>query len=131
MAFGKSKKGKAPRAPGTLEELVRWRRDVRRFRTDPVPDGLIEELLRLADLSPSVGNSQPWRIVSVKNAELRLEVRANFEAARQDSTAVYEGDQAELYNRLKLAGLDGAPVHLAVFCDRDSVQGHLLGRQPM
>ena len=27
-----------------LRELLRWRRDVRRFRTDPIPELLIEEL---------------------------------------------------------------------------------------
>ncbi len=58
---------------GSLEQLVRWRRDVRRFRADAVPDELIDRLLRLADLAPSVGNSQPWRIVNVRSAETRAD----------------------------------------------------------
>jgi len=42
-----------------LKTLIAWRRDVRRFSDRPVPPLLIEELLDLAQLSPSVGNSQP------------------------------------------------------------------------
>src|SRR5262249_11928247 len=115
----------------TLEQLVRWRRDVRRFRADAVPEDLVERLLRLADLAPSVGNSQPWRIVNVRSADVRARIVKNFEAARIRSTDAYRGKQAELYNRLKLAGFDAAPVHLAVFSDRNALQGHGLGRQTM
>jgi uroporphyrin-III C-methyltransferase/precorrin-2 dehydrogenase/sirohydrochlorin ferrochelatase len=117
--------------PATLEELVRWRRDVRRFRRDPVPADLVDRLLRLADLAPSVGNSQPWRIVSVESPAVRAAVTQNFEASRQRSAESYSGDQSDLYNRLKLAGFDAAPVHLAVFCDRGALQGHRLGRLTM
>ena len=115
----------------SLEQLVRWRRDVRRFKRDPVPQALIDRLLRLADLAPSVGNSQPWRIVSVNSPEKRAAIVQNFETARQRSAEVYSGDQADLYNRLKLAGFDAAPVQLAVFSDRGAMQGHSLGRQTM
>ena len=115
----------------SLEQLVRWRRDVRRFKRDPVPQALIDRLLRLADLAPSVGNSQPWRIVSVNSPEKRAAIVQNFETARQRSAKVYSGDQADLYNRLKLAGFDAAPVQLAVFSDRGAMQGHSLGRQTM
>jgi uroporphyrin-III C-methyltransferase/precorrin-2 dehydrogenase/sirohydrochlorin ferrochelatase len=115
----------------TLDQLVRWRRDVRRFRPDPVPNDLIDRLLRLADLAPSVGNSQPWRIVNVRSVETRTEIVKNFEAARGRSSAAYDGDRADLYNRLKLAGFDAAPIHLAVFSDRNALQGHGLGRQTM
>jgi uroporphyrin-III C-methyltransferase/precorrin-2 dehydrogenase/sirohydrochlorin ferrochelatase len=118
-------------APATLEQLVRWRRDVRRFKREPVPDALIDRLLRLADLAPSVGNSQPWRIVNVKSPETRAAVVQNFEAERVRSADAYNGEQADLYNKLKLAGFDAAPVHLAIFCDRDAAQGHGLGRQTM
>ncbi|MBS0232683.1 MAG: uroporphyrinogen-III C-methyltransferase [Proteobacteria bacterium] len=115
----------------TLEQLVRWRRDVRRFRRDAVPDELVQRLLRLADLAPSVGNSQPWRIVNVQSSAKRTQIISNFEAARSRSADAYAGAQADLYNRLKLAGFDAAPVHLAVFSDRSALQGHGLGRQTM
>jgi uroporphyrin-III C-methyltransferase/precorrin-2 dehydrogenase/sirohydrochlorin ferrochelatase len=118
-------------APISLGQLIRWRRDVRRFKPDPVPDALIDRLLRLADLAPSVGNSQPWRIVNVKDSGVRAAVVQNFETERRKAADVYGGEQASLYNRLKLAGFDAAPVHLAVFCDHHAAQGHGLGRQTM
>jgi 5,6-dimethylbenzimidazole synthase len=49
-----------------FEELLRWRRDVRRFRRDPVPADLIERLIAQTQLSPSVGHSQPWRWLAVE-----------------------------------------------------------------
>ena len=48
-----------------LDALLRWRRDVRRFRRDPLPDGTLDRLLATACLAPSVGLSQPWRFVTV------------------------------------------------------------------
>ncbi|MET1045938.1 MAG: uroporphyrinogen-III C-methyltransferase [Hyphomicrobium sp.] len=118
-------------ARATLEQLVRWRRDVRRFKRDAVPEELIAQLLRLADLAPSVGNSQPWRIVNVRSGEIRAAMARNFEAARSRSAEGYVAERADLYHRLKLAGFDAAPVHLAVFSDRKALQGHGLGRQTM
>lgn len=114
-----------------FEDLVRWRRDVRRFRAEPVSDELIQSVVRLADLAPSVGNSQPWRIVKVTSAAQRAAIRANFEAARTASAVRYESSRAELYASLKLAGFDAAPVHLAVFCDHGTAQGDGLGQQTM
>ena len=48
-----------------LRDLLVWRRDVRRFRRDPLPRGTLERLIQLACLAPSVGLSQPWRFVIV------------------------------------------------------------------
>jgi 5,6-dimethylbenzimidazole synthase len=115
----------------TFEDLVAWRRDVRRFRRDAIDPALIERLIRLSCLSPSVGNSQPWRFVRVASPERRALVRDNFLACNAAALSDYEGEQARLYASLKLAGLDDAPVHLAVFCDGDSTMGHGLGRKTM
>lgn len=114
-----------------LETLFRWRRDVRRFRTDPVDDALIDQLLTLAILAPSVGNSQPWRFVRVDERGHRQSVRASFEHCNREALAAYHGEKAALYARLKLAGLDRAPVHLAVFADLETTAGSGLGRQTM
>lgn len=114
-----------------LKELMAWRRDVRHFRTDPVPGELIARLLEVAALAPSVGNSQPWRFVLVEEPARRAKVVANFERANKEALADYSGEQARLYASLKLAGLKEAPVHLAVFCDEATLQGHGLGRRTM
>ncbi len=115
----------------SLEQLVRWRRDVRRFRTDPVPDATVDKLIAVADLAPSVGNSQPWRIIKVQCPVARRAMAENFKAANTAAAGLYNGDQHEQYVTLKLAGFDAAPVQLAVFCDRATGQGHGLGRQTM
>lgn len=114
-----------------LVELLTWRRDVRRFRAEALPEGLVEQLLEIATLAPSVGLSQPWRFVLVEDARRRAEVRQNFERANAQALAAYEGVEAATYARLKLAGLDEAPVHLAVFADAGTEQGHGLGRRTM
>ena len=114
-----------------LAKLFAWRRDVRRFKSDPVPSLLIEELLGLAALAPSVGNSQPWRFVSVETLSAREAVIANFNACNAAALASYEGERAALYASLKLSGLCEAPVHLAVFCDHATEAGSGLGQKTM
>jgi len=114
-----------------LAELILWRRDVRRFRRDPLPEGAVERLLELASLAPSVGLSQPWRFVLVEDGARRAAVRADFERCNVEALSAYAGERAERYAKLKLAGLDAAPVHLAVFADRGTAQGHGLGRRTM
>ena len=114
-----------------LAELFRWRRDVRRFRPDPVDPELVRELLALADLAPSVGNAQPWRFVLVEDRERRRRVREHFLEVNARALARYQGERAALYARLKLEGLDRAPVQIAVFCDEATRQGHGLGRPTM
>ncbi|MGF3023035.1 5,6-dimethylbenzimidazole synthase [Methylobacterium aquaticum] len=112
-------------------ELIAWRRDVRRFRTDPVPEEALRDCLSLAGLSPSVGNSQPWRFVRVSSPERRAAVAASFARCNDAAAAAYDDARASAYRSLKLAGLHEAPVHLAVFCDEATGAGHGLGRVTM
>ena len=114
-----------------LRELLRWRRDVRRFRRDALPPGTLEALIEAACLAPSVGLSQPWRFVIVDDEATRAAIRGNFADCNADALAAQNGDRARLYARLKLAGLEEAPCHLAVFADRATAQGHGLGRRTM
>ncbi len=114
-----------------LRDLFLWRRDVRRFRRDPVPAATVSDLLSLAVLAPSVGYSQPWRFVVVEDAARRAAVRKNFAHCNAEALNQQHGDRAELYARLKLDGLEDAPVQLAVFCDEGTQAGHGLGRRTM
>jgi 5,6-dimethylbenzimidazole synthase len=114
-----------------LRELLIWRRDVRCFRHDPLPSGILDSLIELACLAPSVGLSQPWRFVIVEDAATRAAIRQNFATCNAQALAAQSGDRAGLYAQLKLAGLDEAPCHLAVFADRATTQGHGLGRHTM
>lgn len=114
-----------------LEDLFLWRRDVRRFRADPVQNSLVQSLLETAALAPSVGHSQPWRFVSVETVALRQAIITNFNGCNAAALACYEGERAACYAKLKLAGLREAPVHLAVFCDHATEAGQGLGRRTM
>jgi 5,6-dimethylbenzimidazole synthase len=114
-----------------LRDLLMWRRDVRCFRRDPLPPGTLERLIHLACLAPSVGLSLPWRFVVVDDPVRRAAVRENFERCNADALAAQSPERSAAYARLKLAGLDDAPCHLAVFADRSTAQGHGLGRHTM
>ncbi len=118
-------------AAETLAQIMLWRRDVRHFLTDPVPEEGLERLRAAMDHAPSVGNARPWRVIRVESPALRAAVRAEFGRCNQDAAATYEGEQAQAYAKLKLAGLDAAPVQLAVFTETDPQAGHRLGRATM
>ncbi len=116
----------------TFVDLLAWRRDVRQFRPDPPPDeATLAELFELAALAPSVGNCQPTQFVRVDDHARRAAIRANFEVANRDALSAYAGEKAALYAGLKLAGLNDAPIHIAVFCDETTEQGHGLGARTM
>ncbi len=114
-----------------LRDLLVWRRDVRRFRDAPLPEGMLERLIETACLAPSVGLSQPWRFVIVDEPGRRQAVVEDFTACNADALSAYTGDRAARYAELKLAGLKEAPCQFAVFADRETGQGHGLGRRTM
>ncbi|WP_426439198.1 5,6-dimethylbenzimidazole synthase [Bradyrhizobium genosp. P] len=114
-----------------LHELFVWRRDVRRFRSDPLPGGTIERLIEIACLSPSVGLSQPWRFVIVEDSARRRAVIEDFRACNAEALQSYSGERAAKYAALKLSGLEEAPGHLAVFAEKTEIIGAGLGRATM
>jgi 5,6-dimethylbenzimidazole synthase len=114
-----------------LRELFAWRRDVRRFRTEPLPPGALEDLIAAACLAPSVGLSQPWRFVVVESRDRRAAVVEDFNRCNRAALEAYAPDRAALYARLKLAGLVEAPCHLAIFADEATALGEGLGRRTM
>ena len=113
----------------TLQNILRWRRDVRHFKTAPVDEVVLERLRATMDCAPSVGNARPWRVIRVGDVALRAEVRANFLRCNAQASSLYSGDKQVEYRALKLAGLEAAPVQLAVFTVIDPAAGHGLGRQ--
>ncbi len=114
-----------------LETLMRWRRDVRRFRTAPVDEALLTECLDAFLLAPSVGLSEPWRVIRVESDTARAAALANYSAANEAALAGYSGDKAKIYANLKLSGMSDAPVQLAVFCDEATDKGAGLGAGTM
>lgn len=115
----------------TLARIQTWRRDVRHFTTDPVPEEVMERLGVAMDCAPSVGNARPWRVLRVEDKNLRAAVRAEFDLCNRQAADTYAADRKESYSALKLAGLDAAPVQLAIFTVLDPEEGHRLGRLTM
>lgn len=111
--------------------LMRLRRDVRRFRTDAVDEAVLTRCLDAFQLAPSVGLSEPWRVIRVESPAARTAALENFMVANDAALAGYSGDRAQLYSQLKLSGMQEAPVQLAVFCDDATDKGQGLGAGTM
>lgn len=54
-----------------LHDFLRTRRSVRRFKTDPVPDSILRNLLHTATFAPSAHNRQPWRFIVLTTSPAR------------------------------------------------------------
>jgi nitroreductase len=46
---------------GKITELLKTRSSVRKFRSAPIPQPALDDILEAGRLSPSGGNEQPWR----------------------------------------------------------------------
>jgi 5,6-dimethylbenzimidazole synthase len=121
----------SPAFRAELNELMKWRRDVRHFKADPVEQATLETCLNAFALAPSVGLSEPWRLVQVKSDKCRAKSLNNFKAANANALAGYSGAKAALYAGLKLTGMQDAPVQLAIFCDEETPKGGGLGAKTM
>uniref|UniRef100_A0A7C2FSN7 5,6-dimethylbenzimidazole synthase n=2 Tax=Thermus islandicus TaxID=540988 RepID=A0A7C2FSN7_9DEIN len=91
------------------------RRDIRHFRPDPIPEEALERLYQAFHAAPSVGLTQPWAIVEIRQRETKEKVFASYQKARARERALFEGKERQVYDRLRLEGLLEAPLHLAVF----------------
>ncbi len=111
--------------------LMRLRRDVRRFRTDAIDEAVLTRCLDAFRLAPSVGLSEPWRVIRIESLAARDAALKNFQAANERALSGYSGEKAQLYSQLKLSGMKEAPVQLAVFCDDATDKGQGLGAGTM
>ncbi len=114
-----------------LVRLMTWRRDVRRFRRDQVDSVALNGCLSAMALAPSVGLSEPWRVVRVVSDLARARALENFRVANAEALRGYAGEDARIYSNLKLSGMGEAPVQLAVFCAEETAQGRGLGSRTM
>jgi len=55
-------------------EVVRRRRSIRRYKTTPVPEEVLNEILEAARLAPSAGNRQPWHFLVVRDEETKQQL---------------------------------------------------------
>ena len=126
--------GLAPAGPFSNAEraavyrAIRERRDVRgQFRPDPVDPDTLRRLLQAAHDAPSVGLSQPWNFILIRDAALRGRIHDAFASANAEAADRFP-DRKALYSSLKLEGILQAPVNLCITCDRTRGGAHVLGR---
>jgi nicotinate-nucleotide--dimethylbenzimidazole phosphoribosyltransferase len=111
-----------------LREVLEARRDIRRFRPDPVPDDLLVTILSAAHAGPSVGHSQPWRFVVVRSPDTRARAALLADRARLAQARKMDADSARHLLDLDLEGIREAPLGLVVCCDRRTPAAGVLGR---
>lgn len=114
-------------AVAALHEIVAARRDVRRYRPDPVPDELLRTLLRAGHQAPSVGHSQPWRFLVIREQATRDRAALMADRERLRQASVLEPDRAGRLLDLALEGIREAPLGVVVACDRRSPSAGVLG----
>ena len=110
-------------------KLLKSRRDVRSgFKAEAVPETIINRILSAAHHAPSVGFMQPWNFILVTDADTKAEVKKSFLRSRQKEAELFTGDKRELYDSLKLEGIEEAPLNILVTCERDRSGESGLGR---
>jgi len=87
-----------PNQYDTLLEIVKNRRSVRFFKSDPFPDEFIDKIIEAARWAPSGFHTQPWEFVVVKNKDLKDKI-------------------VEAIKRPKIGGFSDAPVFILLLCD--------------
>lgn len=111
-----------------LYELVAARRDIRRYRPDPVAPAVLERVLTAAHLAPSVGHSQPWRFIVVTEAATREQAARMADEQRLRQARQLDPESARRLLDLQLEGIREAPYGVVVACDRRTPAAGVLGR---
>ena len=115
-------------ARDALAAIVAARRDVRRFRPDPVPEDVLQRVLSAGHAAPSVGHSQPWRFLVVDDAAARERAALLADRERLAQAALLDPEAGRRLLDLQLEGIREAPVGVVLCCDRRVPAAGVLGR---
>jgi nicotinate-nucleotide--dimethylbenzimidazole phosphoribosyltransferase len=110
-------------------EVIGKRRDIRHFRAGaPLPDDVLARILGAAHQAPSVGYSQPWDFVVVRDRARRERIRESFLRVRAAEAARFPaGERREQYLAYKLEGILDAAVNVCVTVDLRPADEAVLG----
>jgi 5,6-dimethylbenzimidazole synthase len=97
-----------------LLKIIKARRDVRgnRFVNKTIEDDKLNLILEAAISAPSVGYSQPWKFIIIKDENTKDKISKNFTQENNKAKEIFK--DRELYNKLKLEGIKEAPINIAV-----------------
>lgn len=112
-----------------LYKAIYSRRDVRsHFTPRPIGDAVLSKILHAAHHAPSVGFSQPWNFVLIKDAGTKGRIKESFEEERKRSSELVEEPRRSRYMSFKLEGIMEAPVNLCVTYDPSKFGPFVIGR---
>ncbi|MCC5697145.1 5,6-dimethylbenzimidazole synthase, partial [Klebsiella pneumoniae] len=112
-----------------LYEVINRRRDVRsEFTGEPIPDDVLHRVLSAAHSAPSVGLSQPWDFILVRDERTRRSFREHVQAERSVFAAQLEGERAETFSRIKVEGILESSLGIVVTYDHHRGAPQVLGR---
>ena len=105
------------------------RRDVRsHFTSKPIEDEVLSKILHAAHHAPSVGFSQPWNFILVKDIDTKKKIKASFEEEKNRSSQLVEEPKRSKYLSFKLEGILESPVNLCVTYDPSKFGPFVIGR---
>ena len=73
-------------------EVVKTRRSIRRYKPDPIPDEILNQILETARIAPSAAHRQPWHFIVVKNPETKKKLEISSWASEAPVVIVGCGD---------------------------------------
>ncbi|ATE52384.1 MULTISPECIES: 5,6-dimethylbenzimidazole synthase [Actinosynnema] len=110
-------------------DVLHRRRDTRgEFTGAPIPDDVLRRVLSAAHAAPSVGLTQPWDFVLVRDEGTRLAFRDHVAAEREVFAAELTGERAEVFSRVKVEGIMESTLGVAVTYDPERGSPAVLGR---
>ena len=105
------------------------RRDVRsHFTPRPIEDNLLSKILHAAHHAPSVGFSQPWNFILIKDSKTKNRIKKSFEEEKNRSSQLVEEPKRSKYLSFKLEGILESPVNLCVTYDPTKFGPFVIGR---
>lgn len=100
-----------------LYRAIYSRRDIRTFKSDPIPPEVLARIIRAAHHGPSVGFMQPWDFIIVRDMDVRQRVKVLFNRERQAASSFFDEPRRSHYLSLKLEGILESAVNVCVTCD--------------
>ncbi|MHB1526471.1 MAG: 5,6-dimethylbenzimidazole synthase [Candidatus Dormibacteria bacterium] len=112
-----------------LYDTIYHRRDVRgQFTGDPIEGAVLERILTAAHAAPSVGLSQPWDFVVVRDGTTKLAFWRHVQAERAAFAATLSGERAERFANIKIDGVLESTISIVVTYDSRRGAPDVLGR---
>ena len=114
-----------------LYKAVFSRRDIRSHFVDKkIPDETLAKILNAAHHAPSVGYSQPWDFILIKNKDTKLKVKNSFIQEREKSISLLDNnlERQDKYVKLKLEGILESDINICVTYDPKRFGPFVLGR---